>query len=85
MAKHPLTSTEISVGVNEPAVGKVIVPALEVETAPFAVVVVAAAATFLMMHYIARNKSISNFEAVSYTFTFAGVTFSFNDGNSKIS
>lgn len=35
MAKHPLTSTEISVGVNEPAVGKVIVPALEVVEAAF--------------------------------------------------
>mgnify|MGYP007024237687 FL=1 len=42
MAKHPLTSTEISVGVNEPAVGKVIVPALEVVKARFAVVIVAA-------------------------------------------
>ena len=42
MAKHPLTSTEISVGVNEPAVGKVVVPALEVVKARFAVVVVAA-------------------------------------------
>ena len=40
MAKHPLTSTEISVGVNEPAVGKVIVPALEVVEARFAVVIV---------------------------------------------
>ena len=40
MAKHPLTSTEISVGVNEPAVGKVIVPALEVVKARFAVVIV---------------------------------------------
>ena len=44
MAKHPLTSTEISVGVNEPAVGKVIVPALEVVKARFAVVVVTAVA-----------------------------------------
>ena len=44
MAKHPLTSTEISVGVNEPAVGKVIVPALEVVEARFAVVVIAAVA-----------------------------------------
>ena len=44
MAKHPLTSTEISVGVNEPAVGKVIVPALEVVKARFAVVVIAAVA-----------------------------------------
>ena len=42
MAKHPLTSTEISVGVNEPAVGEVIVPALEVVKARFAVVVVTA-------------------------------------------
>lgn len=73
------------VGIDEPAVGKVVVPALEVIETRFAVVVVAAAATFLMMHYIARNKPISNFEAVSYTFTFAGVTLSFNDGNSKIS
>ena len=73
------------VRVDEPAVGEVVVPALEVVEARFAVVVIAAAATFLMMHYIARNKSTSNFEAVSYTFTFAGVTFSFNDGNSKIS
>ena len=44
MAKHPLTSTEISVGVNEPAVGKVIVPALEVVEARFAVVVIATVA-----------------------------------------
>ena len=73
------------VGIDEPAVCEVVVPALEVVEARFAVVVIAAAATFLMMHYIARNKSTSNFEAVSYTFTFAGVTFSFNDGNSKIS
>lgn len=71
--------------IDEPAVCEVVVPALEVVKARFAVVVVAAAGTFLMMHYIARNKSISNFEAVSYTFTFAGVTFPFNDGNSKIS
>ena len=41
MAKHPLTSTEISVGVNEPAVGKVVVPALEVVEARFAIVVIA--------------------------------------------
>ena len=40
MAKHPLTSTEISVGVNEPAVGEVIVPALEIVKARFAVIIV---------------------------------------------
>ena len=40
MAKHPLTSTEISVGVNEPADGKVVVPALEVVKARLTVVIV---------------------------------------------
>ena len=40
MAKHPLTSTEISVGVNEPVVGEVVVPALEVVETRFAVIIV---------------------------------------------
>ena len=40
MAKHPLTSAEISVRVDKPAVGKVIVPALEVVEARLAVVIV---------------------------------------------
>ena len=44
MAKHPLTSTEISVGVNEPADGRVIVAALEVVEAGLGVIVIAAVA-----------------------------------------
>ena len=44
MAKHPLTSTEISVGVNEPADGRVIIAALEIVEAGLGVVVIAAVA-----------------------------------------
>ena len=44
MAKHPLTSTEISVGVNEPADGRVIIAALEVVEAGLGVVIIAAVA-----------------------------------------
>ena len=44
MAKYPLTSTEISVGVNEPADGRVIVATLEVIEAGLGVVVIAAVA-----------------------------------------
>ena len=47
MAKHPLTSTEISVGVDEPADGKVVVPALEVIETRFAVVVIATVAQWV--------------------------------------
>ena len=47
MAKHPLTSTEISVGVNEPAVGEVIVPALEIVKARFAVIIVTTVAQWV--------------------------------------
>lgn len=71
--------------INPPTNLRIVITAGYIIEPGLGVVVIAAAATFLMMHYIARNKSISNFEAVSYTFTFAGVTFSFNDGNSKIS
>ena len=73
MAKHPLTSTEISVGVNEPAVGKVIVPALEVVEARFAVVIVTTVAkrvdvpdegglrnlrTFVIVHGIVAPRAV---------------------------
>ena len=73
MAKHPLTSTEISVGVNEPAVGKVIVPALEVVEARFAVVIVTTVAkrvdvpdeggrsvlhTFVIVHGVVAPRAI---------------------------
>ena len=73
MAKHPLTSTEISVGVNEPAVGKVIVPALEVVEARFAVVIIATVAqrvdvpdeaglrnlrTFVIVHGIVAPRAV---------------------------
>ena len=44
MAKHPLTSTEISVGVNEPADGRVIIAALEIVEAGLGVIVIAAVA-----------------------------------------
>ena len=44
MAKHPLTSTEISVGVNEPADGRIIIAALEIVEAGLGVVVIAAVA-----------------------------------------
>ena len=47
MAKHPLTSTEISVGVNEPAVGEVIVPALEIVKARLAVVIITTVAQWV--------------------------------------
>ena len=44
MAKYPLTSTEISVGVDEPADGRVIIAALEVVEAGLGVVIIAAVA-----------------------------------------
>ncbi len=44
MAKHPLTSTEISVGVNEPADGRVIIAALEIVEAGLGIIVIAAVA-----------------------------------------
>ena len=73
MAKHPLTSTEISVGVNEPAVGKVVVPALEVVETRFAVVIIATVAqrvdvpdeaglrnlrTFVIVHGIVAPRAV---------------------------
>ena len=47
MAKHPLTSTEISVGVNEPADGRVIIAALEIVEAGLGVIVIAAVAQWV--------------------------------------